>query len=114
VIWHRHDAGIDHGITLVSEEYDAKNKSFPSLHEPEVRALMEAVAALRAGMETLLDTIASGANLDAGAVVRIRSAGHKAASSDLYRFREVDDIAEHWFHDDAPEIDVSDYRMEQL
>jgi hypothetical protein len=100
VIWHEHDGGVDHGITLVSEEYDANAKPWITAHDPEVWRLMEAVASLRRGMNMMVDAIESGEPLDAALVAKMRTASGEAAGADLWIFREVEDVKDHWLRDE--------------
>jgi hypothetical protein len=102
VLWQPADNGLsDHQITLVSKAVDANTeKPWVAWHEPEVGVLMEAVLSLRAGMHLLMEAMKSGEPLDAALVERIREAGPKAASEEIWRFHETGDVTIYWTGDD--------------
>jgi hypothetical protein len=101
VWWQSRDAGVDHDITLVSDEYDAHAKPTPLMlgGEPHVGHLMRMVAALRREMDALLDAAATG-SLSAETVASIREAGKAAWPADEYAFKEVDDLSAYWLGDE--------------
>jgi hypothetical protein len=95
--WQCRDAGVDHDITLVSDEYDAHAKPMPPMlgGEPHVGHLMRMVATLRREMDGLLNAAATG-TLSAETVASIRRSGATAWPADGYVFNEVDDISAYW------------------
>jgi hypothetical protein len=99
--WQRRDAGVDHDITLVSDEYDAHAKPAPFVlgGEPHVGHLMRMVATLRRELDALLDAAATGL-LSAETVASIREAGAAAWPADEYAFKEVDDLSAYWLGDE--------------
>lgn len=101
VWWQRRDAGVDHDITLVSDEYDAHAKPAPLMlgGEPHVGHLMRMVATLRREMDALLDAAARG-SLSAETVASIRRSGAAAWPADGYVFNEVDDLSAYWLGDE--------------
>jgi hypothetical protein len=101
VWWQRRDAGVDHDITLVSDEYDAHAKLAPLMigGEPHVGHLMRMVATLRREMDALLDAAATG-SLSAETVASIRRSGATSWPADGYVFNEVDDLSAYWLGDE--------------
>lgn len=92
VYWQRRDDGnIDHDITLVSDDWDAKSAPFLFLGgEPQVGRLMRAVANLSAQVEVLRDAA------DPRIAELARRTGTEAERTGLYVFNEVEDLSRLW------------------
>jgi hypothetical protein len=98
--WERRESGVEHNITLVSEEYDARAESPAWMGgDPQVENLMRMVAQLRRELDALLGAVAGG-GLTAGSVPGIREAGAAAWPADSDIFREVSDLDGYWLGDE--------------
>jgi hypothetical protein len=98
--WQRRGSDVEHNITLVSEDYDARAESPAWMGgDPQVENLMRMVAQLRRELDALLDAVGDD-GLTAGSVPGIRNAGAAAWPADSDIFCEVSDLDGHWLGDE--------------